>query len=198
MKDYAQMLMTLCLFAYIIFLTQCKQGSGEQTSILPKADTTIIIDTILPPPVIVNLPRQAVPTPTIIYIDSSKNIVSVDRVDSALHKPVQSYIDSIEDDNLTLYYNSIVDGHLLSNALDYKLKIPKTITKNITIRKPFAVPAHQLLFKTGLGTDTKTLSSLTVGAQFIAKKGWSLEYEYDIFENSHQVTLGVRIWRAKK
>jgi hypothetical protein len=39
---------------------------------------------------------------------------------------------------------------------------------------------------------------LTVGLQFVSKKGWALGYDYDVLQNVHQVRLGVRLLPFKK
>jgi hypothetical protein len=71
MKDNVQFALILGLFAYLIFLQQCKQASSLSNQQEFKADTTIVIDTILPAPVIVQMTRQVVPEPIVIYVDGS-------------------------------------------------------------------------------------------------------------------------------
>jgi len=97
------------------------------------------MDTILPAPIIVQLPRQDVLELRIIYIDSSKNIVVNHLIDTTKHQVAQLYQDSLEDENLTLYYSSVIDGQLLQNKLDYKLKVPTRIIKTVEIFKPYPV-----------------------------------------------------------
>lgn len=198
MKDNLQFALILGLFAYVIFLQQCKQGSSWSNEQEFRADTTIVMDTILPAPVIVQLPRQAVPKPMIIYVDSFKNVVESELIDTSKHMAAQLYKDSLEDDNLTLYYESLVDGQLLQNKLNYKLKIPKQITKTIRINTPVPMPTNGLFLNTGVGGNVNTFSSLTVGLQFVSKKGWALGYDYDVLQNVHQVRLGVRLLPFKK
>lgn len=199
MKETIQFILTMVLMGYIIWLHQCKGGGHDNhTSNQYHPDTTIVVDTILPAPIIVQLPRQTVPTPTIIYIDSSKNIVQKESIDTAIHQSVQLYQDSLEDENLTVYYQSVVEGELLQNSLDYKLKIPKQITKRIEITKPVPAPASALLFNTGVGVNPLGITGVTVGMQFISNKGWALGYDYDVLQNQHEVTLGIRLWNQKK
>ncbi|WP_052596085.1 hypothetical protein [Aureispira sp. CCB-QB1] len=94
MKETIQFILTMVLMGYIIWLHQCKGGGHDNhTSNQYHPDTTIVVDTILPAPIIVQLPRQTVPTPTIIYIDSSKNIVQKESIDTAIHQSVQLYQD---------------------------------------------------------------------------------------------------------
>jgi hypothetical protein len=198
MKDNIQFALVLCLFGYIIFLQQCKQGAASQQVQAPPIDTIIRMDTIFPAPIIVQMPRQSVPAPTIIYIDSSKNIVANERINTSKHQAAQLYQDSLEDENLTLYYSSIVDGELLQNDLNYKLKIPKQITKTLEISKPYPVPVSALFLNAGVGGNVNAFASVTLGLQFVSAKGWALGYDYDLLQNVHSVRLGVRLFGGGK
>ncbi|MBL4650540.1 MAG: hypothetical protein JKY03_12485, partial [Aureispira sp.] len=153
---------------------------------------------ILPAPIIVHLPRQIVPEPIIIYLDSFQKRVPISLVDTNKHTAAKLYKDSLEDENLTLYYESLVEGKLLNNVLNYKLKIPKQITKTIRINTPVPMPTNGLFLNAGVGGNVNTFSSLTVGLQFVSKKGWALGYDYDVLQNVHQVRLGVRLLPFKK
>ncbi|BDS12381.1 hypothetical protein [Aureispira anguillae] len=198
MKDNFQFALILGLFAYLIFLQQCKQGASSNHNQPFKADTTIIIDTILPAPVVVQLPRLPIPEPRIVYIDSSKNIIPSNAIDTTQHLVTKLYKDSLEDENLTLYYESLVQGELLKNKLDYKLKIPKLVTKTVQINTPVPVPSNGLFLNAGVGGNIHSFSSLTVGLQFVSKKGWALGYDYDLLQQAHQIKLGVRIFPFSK
>ena len=84
MKDNIQFVLIMCLFGYVIFLQQCGQGKTED---IQEPRTTIIrMDTILPAPIIVQLPRQDISEPTIIYMDSNKNIVVNHLIDTTKHQ----------------------------------------------------------------------------------------------------------------
>jgi len=197
MKENIQMLLTLCLFGYIIFMQQCSPSVSDHRSDRPRIDTIVRIDTTLPPPIVINLPRQKVPNPVIVYVDSSGQSVPVAEIDTQQHIAAQQYQDSIEDENLTLYYKSTVEGRLLANALDYKLKIPQLITKTIEITKPYPIPVSQVLLTGGIGGKLNQFSSITVGLQFVSAKGWALGYDYDILEKSHNVKLGIKLFQIK-
>lgn len=196
-KDNIQFAIILGLFGYIIFLQQCTGYRADSSTTQPKQDTIVTIDTILPPPVIVQLPRQELPRPQIIYIDSSKNVVLSKDVDTTKHSTAKVYKDSLEDENLTLYYHSMVQGELLTNNLDYRLKIPKQITKTIQIPKPYPVPTSALLLTTGIGGNINQFSSLTVGLQFVSNKGWALGYDYDVLGKTHHIKLGIKLFQVK-
>lgn len=187
----------LFLYASIIIFDKCGKGIESTLNQEYKRDTIIQIDTTFPAPIIVNLPRQRIPTPTVIYIDSSKKVVLSPNVDTTKHMAANVYQDSLEDENLTLYYSSIVQGELLKNALDYKLKIPKQITKTIEVSKPYPSPVSAFYLKGGVGGNVNQFSSITVGLQFVSKKGWSLGYDYDILENTHSVNLGIKLFQLK-
>ncbi|WP_052600209.1 hypothetical protein [Aureispira sp. CCB-QB1] len=108
-----------------------------------------------------------------------------------------SYQDSIEDDNLTLYYQSTIKGQLLKNALDYKLKVPKLITKTIEIPKPYPMPVSTLLLTGGVGGNVNQFSSITLGLQFVSAKGWAIGYGYDLLQSTHHIQFGVKLFYLK-
>lgn len=197
MKDNIQFALILCLFGYVIFLQQCKQAPPSQDQPILR-DTIVNIDTTLPPPVIIQLPRQKTPAPIIVYVDSTGRSVPSSKIDTQKHETASLYQDSIEDENLTLYYKSTVKGELLNHGLDYKLKIPKLITKTIEIPKPYPTPVSTLLLTGGVGGNVSQFASITLGLQFVSAKGWSLGYDYDLLQNSHHVKLGVKLFQLKK
>jgi hypothetical protein len=197
MKDNIQMILTICLFAYIIFLQQCKQSNESNAVITHRVDTIITIDTTPPPPVIFNLPIQETPPPIIVYVDSFGRKVETAQIDTTNHLKAHLYQDSTEDENLTIYYSSTIEGRLIQNALDYKLKVPKLITKRIEIPKPYPVPVSVLLFNGGIGGNISKFSSITAGVQFVSSKGWAVAYDYDLLENSHNVKLGIKLFQFK-
>lgn len=186
------------LFSAFSFLLQLGQFFNLLPNQLePPQDTIVTIDTTPPPPIIIQLPRQAAPPPIIVYIDSTGQRVPKAKIDTFKHEKANMYKDSIEDKNLTLYYESTVKGQLLNNALDYKLKVPKLITKTIEIPKPYEVPVSAFFLNGGLGGNVNQFSSLTVGLQFVSAKAWSLGYDYDILQNTHNVNFGVRLFQLK-
>lgn len=198
MKDTIQFILIVALFGYIIFLEQCKGSRNQAEPLQTRPDTTIVIDTIFPTPIIVQMPRQVVPEPRILYVDRDRNIIPTAQVDTNQHQAAQLYQDSLEDENLTIYYKSMVQGSLLDYSLDYKLKIPTQITKTIEIVKPVPIPAHRLMFNTGVGVDYQGLSSVTVGIQFVSRQSWAVGYDYDVLQNQHSIKLGIKLWNQKK
>jgi hypothetical protein len=163
----------------------------------PQRERIVTIDTTPAPPIIIQLPRQAPPKPIIIYVDSSGRSVPAAKIDTSTHEKANLYRDSIEDENLTLYYESTIKGQLLNNALDYKLKIPKLITKTIEVLKPYPVPVSAMFLNGGIGGNTTQFSSITAGLQFVSSKGWAVGYDYDILENTHNVKLGIKLFQFK-
>lgn len=194
MKDNIQFALILCLFGYVIFLQQCKQASPSQQQTILR-DTIVSIDTTPPPPIVIQLPRQQIQAPVIVYVDSSGRKVPMPEVDTQKHEIANLYQDSIEDENLTLYYESTVKGQLLSHALDYKLKIPKIITKKIEVLKPYPTPVSTLLLTGGVGGNISQFSSIVLGLEFVSAKGWALGYDYDLLQNVHSVRLGIRVFK---
>ncbi len=184
----------LLMFGYIIFLQQCKQAPGHLQNEQPIRDTIVTIDTTSPRPIVIQLPRQELPKPVIVYVDSFGRTVPTAKIDTSKHEKAQLYKDSIEDENLTLYYESTVKGQLLKNELDYKLKVPKLVTKKIEVPKPYPMPVSALFLSGGIGGNVSQFSSITVGLNFVSAKGWSLGYDYDILQNTHHVKLGVKVF----
>ncbi|WP_052595751.1 hypothetical protein [Aureispira sp. CCB-QB1] len=91
MKDNIQFGLILCLFGYIIFLQQCKQPPGHLQTTQPRIDTIVRIDTTAPQPIVVQLPRQEIPKPIIIYVDSSGQTVPTAKIDTSKHEIAQLY-----------------------------------------------------------------------------------------------------------
>ncbi|MBL4650699.1 MAG: hypothetical protein JKY03_13290, partial [Aureispira sp.] len=63
-------------------MQHCQGDSARSQAERPKLDTVITIDTILPPPIIIQLPRQAAPEPIIIYVDSTGGRIPRAEIDS--------------------------------------------------------------------------------------------------------------------
>ncbi|WMX16551.1 hypothetical protein [Aureispira sp. CCB-E] len=166
--------------------------STEPTA--PPQERIISIDTTAPPPIIIQMPRQPTPKPIIVYVDSTGRSVPTAKIDTSKHEKANLYRDSIEDENLTLYYESTVKGSLLNNALDYKLKIPKLITKKIEVLKPVPTPVNTLMLTGGVGGNVNQFSSVRLGLQFVSAKGWAVGYDYDVLQNVHSVNVGVRLF----
>jgi hypothetical protein len=195
--DFKFYFLVLLQVILILFSVGLLINDISDTSYQPQQERIITIDTILPPPIIIQLPRQAVIEPIIIYVDSAGKTISKAEIDTFKHEKANLYRDSIEDDNLTLYYESTVKGKLLKNHLNYKLKVPKLITKTIEIPKPYPVPVSAFFLNGGIGGNVNQFSSITVGLQFVSRKAWTLGYEYDILQNTHHVKLGVKLFQLK-
>ena len=172
-------------------------GSISIKSEQPPQERIISIDTTAAPPIIIQLPRQAAPKPIIIYVDSSGRSVPAAKIDTSTHEKANLYRDSIEDENLTLYYESTIKGQLLNTALDYKLKVPKLITKTIEVLKPVPRPVSTLLLTGGVGGNVNQFSSVRLGLEFVSAKGWAVGYDYDVLQNVHSVNVGVRLFQFK-
>ena len=190
---FLSLLNLVSVFLFIALTAkQCKQNTNLLE--LPQQDTIVTIDTTPPPPIIIRMPRQPTPKPIIVYIDSTGRSVPTAKIDTSKHEKANLYRDSIEDENLTLYYESTVKGSLLKNALDYKLKIPKLITKKIEILKPAPAPVSTLRLTGGVGGNVNQFSSIRLGLHFVSAKGWAVGYDYDLLQNVHSVNIGVRLF----
>ncbi|WMX15289.1 hypothetical protein [Aureispira sp. CCB-E] len=197
-------LLYICLITYMLigilsFALQVREfWGGSLEHPWPQQDTIVTIDTTPPPPIIIQMPRQPTPKPIIVYVDSTGSSVPRAKIDTSKHEKANLYRDSIEDENLTLYYESTVKGSLLKNALDYKLKIPKLITKKIEVLKPVPMPVSTLLLTGGVGGNVNQFSNIRLGLQFVSAKGWSVGYDYDLLQNVHSVNVGVRLFQFSK
>ncbi|BDS14553.1 hypothetical protein [Aureispira anguillae] len=120
------------------------------------------------------------------------------KIDTSKHEKARLYQDSISDENLTLYYESTIKGQLLNNPLDYKLKVPKLITKTVEISKPYPMPVSTLLLTGGGGGNVNQFSSVTLGLQFVSAKGWAIGYDYDVLQNVHSIKLGFKLFSFTK
>ncbi|BDS13064.1 hypothetical protein [Aureispira anguillae] len=196
-KDNFQFIVILGLFAYILTLKQCEQQGSSSEQYPSRIDTIVRIDTTAAAPIVIRMPRQAVPKPIVIYVDSSGQRLPTAKIDTQVHEKAQLYQDSIADENLTLYYESTIKGQLLNNVLDYKLKVPKRITKTIEISKPYPMPVSTMLLTGGIGGNINQFSSITVGLQFVSAKGWALGYDYDVLQKAHHVKLGIKLFQFK-
>jgi len=186
---------TYALIGILSFAMQIREfwgGSSEHP--WPQQERIISIDTTPAPPIIIQLPRQAAPQPIIVYVDSTGRSLPRAKIDTSKHEKANLYRDSIEDENLTLYYESTVKGSLLNNALDYKLKVPKLITKKIEVLKPVPTPVSTLLLTGGVGGNVNQFSSVRLGLSFVSAKGWAVGYDYDLLQNVHSVNVGVRLF----
>lgn len=204
MKNQIPFIAILILLLYILFLQECRQPSGNTTT--HQVDTIIHLDTVFAPPVLVQMEVPKPPPPTIIYLDTngrelpplvaSQNGLELP-LDSSKLETVHLYQDSTEDENLTLFYKAKVKGLLLDNALSYRLKVPKMITKTIEVPKPYPSPTNALFLVGGVGGNLQQFSSLTAGLNYTSAAGWSLGYDYDFLQQVHCVKVGVRLFQLK-
>lgn len=205
MKNKVEFITIICLFCVIIYLQQCGKGTANEDIVLPQNRVdTIMIDTVFPPPIVINLPKQAMPEPIIIYRDKVTNETYTpatlpEQIDWSNLQQSYSYMDSLSDENLTIFYNAMTEGKMIDHDLSYKLKIPKTITKHI--EKTTYVPTYEqvsgLFLTLGAGGNPSSFASIRVGAQYLNKNGWALGYDYDILQNIHTIEMGVRVFPFK-
>ena len=93
---------------------------------------------------------------------------------------------------------STIKGQLLNTALDYKLKVPKLITKTIEVLKPVPRPVSTLLLTGGVGGNVNQFSSVRLGLSFVSTKGWAVGYDYDLLQNVHSINIGVKLFKLPK
>lgn len=192
MKERFFYLFVIVGLGFLLFLNKCGDNYHIPTPTI-RIDTTIVVDTVYPPPVIVQLPQQPPPAPVVFYVDSSGASTTPEQAATV----AKLYQDSIEDDNLTLFYKSTVEGTLLNQDMSYRLKIPKEINKTVTITTSHPVPAPQLFLKSNVGLDRLGNASLSIGLEYTSRHRWAIGYNYDLLQKRHEITLGYALWRGK-
>lgn len=192
-------MLALLLLGYIIF----KELSYAITTNTPAPIVKEIVDTnyqefIQPIPV-------KIPEPKIIVVNSSKDWLEdlskafgklkveneiLSKINDSLYEKLNLYSDTLSDENLDIYYNSLVHGTLLNTDLKYNLKVPKTITKTQFVDKPIQKPSW--LLQAQIGGNPHAFSNASLGLQFISKKGLSSSYHYNLIQKTHNIGIGYR------
>lgn len=115
------------------------------------------------------------------------------QVNDSLMENLNLYSDTLSDENLDIYYNSLTHGNLLSSDISYQLKVPTIITN--TVHKPIPTKQNQWLLIGEAGGNMQSFSNLSLGVQHISKKGWVKGYKYNVMQNTHNGVLGIKINR---
>lgn len=185
LKDY--LIVGAIIIVAMIFLRKCDHVTVE---IPPKEiiRTEVQIDTIYN--TIYKEIIREVTIPEVVYVDSfTKAIIE----DTTLGIRANKYVDSFTNKEITIYTTDIIDGTLLEKKLEYKLHVPiitKTITNDIIKYKS----TNQLYLTTGVGGNKHEFNNLSLGVMFKSKKDWLVGYNYNILSNSHNFTMGTKLF----
>lgn len=207
MKNALLILLSIAVVV-LVFLQQCSPSNTSPIPVqfalpsyeLPQPDTVTITttDTLYPPARVVMV-EAPIPPPEVIYlkptgerIQDSTQLHESDRV-------VKLYVDSVDTDELTIYYAATVEGELVAHDLAYQLKVPRKIVKTqvTTITEPVGIPTTQLHATCRVGTNWNGQSSIAPGLLFVGRRGWSLGYSYDLITQQHAVQVGVRLFQLQ-
>jgi hypothetical protein len=126
--------------------------------------------------------------PQIIYIDTN---TLKEVKDTSKGFKINKYNDTINDTNFSLFSEYLVDGKLLSVSNKYNLKLPE-ITKTVTIEyRPKSL--NELFLTSTIGGNKEQFNNLSAGLLFKHKKGWLTGYNYNVINNTHNITIGTRL-----
>lgn len=168
---------------------------------------TVASDTVWPDPVINNIP-VVIKDPKLVYVDTSYGELrrlndSIARLNGKIDELLMAnqYKDSIYDENITMYYDALIDGHLLDMDLSYKLKVPKTITHTIEkeIIRPVPKSVGGILLHGELGFSQLNQNlNYALGFDYLSSKRWMLGGRYGFQDKSVNLRLGYKLFEFKK
>ena len=116
-----------------------------------------------------------------------------------LCKYERNYIDSTSDSNVTIFSNIKTIGLLKSNQLSYKLKVPlriETTIKTDSIYKEVVRNRVNFMIIGGIGGNN-TQFDATIGAA-ITNKNVYYGYEYGLASRTHNIKIGLILFKSKK
>jgi len=168
-----------------LFISQCPSPKPEpvivsDTTIVYKSDTIKIYDTL------VKTIKIFVNKPITVYLPVDSN-----PKDSVLQN---IYTSDFEDSIIVGKMNSIVEGKLIGQMFNYKLKIPilTTIHDSIftTINTIHPVPVNQasILLGAESGGNINSFDFSLLGGIHM-KNNWNIQYRYGTISKTHNVSV---------
>ena len=112
-------------------------------------------------------------------------------IDSIKADRLNVYNDTITDTNIVIFISDLVVGERLNTTLKYRLKVPQKIITTNTITKTKIKSG--LFLNTRIG-GSKEQFNFGPGLQFISKKGKLVGYDYNIMNNTHNLTVGIKLF----
>lgn len=136
---------------------------------------------------------KKIPHPYPVYIKvASDSLKRLNYCDS-----VRFYVDSTKIDSTTLFIaqDSVNGKKMWSNRVYVSKPYFKQITTIITDSIPYPVKSYVNGFyvKGELGGGLNGLN-LSVGADYVSKKRWSIGYRYGVMQKSHNIGIGYRVF----
>lgn len=186
-KNYLALILTIIIIVLLLHKS-CNNplpNLDVQPTTIYKSDTIFNIDTL------VELKTIYKPKHDTIYKTDS-----VFNLDTLVY--VREYNDSLTDTNLTLYSKAKVIGILDELELSYKMKSkPILITNNITKIETVYKPSKLSIY-TGVEVGGNTASfNLSPFVNLNVNKT-SIEYRYGILDETHNISVGYKIFNSKK
>lgn len=180
--------------AIIIMVLTLKIGcSNPFPKLEPITHTIIQSDTVWSKDTLIVFKSIKKPIHDTLYIlDSTRKDINID---SLLF--IRIYNDSLVDSNLTLYSKVKVVGILDQLDLSYKLKSkPSLITNNITTTKIEFKP-NKIQIYTGIQLGgNKTSFNISPFININIKKA-TIQYNYGVINNSHNIGVGYKIFNSR-
>lgn len=191
-KDLKNILI-LGLFVIIAILLLTK-GCDNSVKINSKNDTIKTSDTIWAKDTVISFKT--------IYKPKYNTIYKIDTITKELEDSifyVRKYNDSISDTNQTIYYNIKAIGFIDKLDLKYRLKIPIKIENNTTIiKKDTITKTPRFSIYSGLETGGN-LSSFNLSPYIDFNfNNKTIGYRYGILDKTHNIKVGIRIFKSKK
>lgn len=171
----------------ILLFRQCGVPTSKETYI--KGETIVQHDTILTPYKVTEFKK--------IYYPKWDTIKTADTTWNAdLCRFERTYSDSLSNDSITIYLNQETIGILKSSRISYRWKAPSVITtlsRTDTLIRP---PKFQLYLNSTIGGNQDRLNIYT-GATIIHKR-IEAGYSYGLLDKSHNIRVGLRLFKSKK
>lgn len=117
------------------------------------------------------------------------------QINDSLINKLHVYSDTLSDENLDIYYNSLVHGNLLASDIEYTLKVPTVITHNKTNTVSVPTDRNQWLVQGEVGGNKTSFSNLSLGVGHISTKGFYKGYRYNFLQNTHNINLGYSLFK---
>ncbi len=189
----------VAVIGVLLLLRQCGDGGTSNGTIIqgkPISDTLTVHDTIRAVDTIIE--TKWIKSPTIV---SETPFIPNGLENESICKMKRTYTDSIEDENQTLYYTAKVVGRLDSIKLDYKLKIPLRINTITTINNSrvdtLVRPNKWSLYGYSEVGGNMNQFNASLGVDLAVKKV-IVGYRYEAIQKTHNIKIGVRLFKSKR
>lgn len=178
--------------AILLFKTGCNKPSPDLS---PKIDSVTTHDTVWAKDTLITFKP--------VYKPKWDTIYQIDTLEYAGDPSdlffTREYNDSLVDTNQTVFYHIKTFGMLDSMAISYKLKIPIEInnTTTITIEKPITKsPKFSVYTGAEIGGNTSSFNL----SPFINLniKNNNVYYRYGVLDKTHNIGVGIKIFKSKK